>query len=173
MRSKSDKPAPRRFEPTLGAESEQSFADQLRLEELPDQAREETPAVLPARRRTRTSSRWMASAVGVIAFLILTFACLTYLWPTLSGQISRGVQALIEDAVRVRASIDARSRQAATPTEAERRTREAARREAVWKDFFHRSPRCVIEANQSSVECVNQYIRARRDFDQRWDAGQL
>jgi hypothetical protein len=83
------------------------------------------------------------------------------------------VQALIEDAVRARASIDARSRQAATPTEAERKAREAARKEAAWKDFFHRSPRCEIEANQTHVECVNEYIRTRRDFDQRWDAGQL
>jgi hypothetical protein len=118
------------------------------------------------------STRQIAYSVGVIAFLGLILACLYYM-PTLGEQVSRAAQALIESAVRARATVDARSGQAATPTDAERKAREAARKEAAWKDFFQRSPRCAIEANQTSVECVNEYIRAKRDFDDRWGAGQL
>jgi len=51
--------------------------------------------------------------------------------------------------------------------------REAARKEAAWSQFFQRSPKCAIEENQTSVDCVNEYIRARRDFDSRWRSGQL
>ena len=51
--------------------------------------------------------------------------------------------------------------------------REAARTETAWQAYFQRSPGCAIEANQTSVECVNEYIRARREFDRRWAAGEL
>jgi len=173
MRSKSERSRAQRREPKLGAESGRSFANQLSLEELPDEVDRDARVELSERRRARTFGRLIAYFLGVVAFLGLTFACFHYFLPTLGEQVSRGAQALIEDAVRARAAIDARSRQAATPTNEERRAHEATRKEAAWRDFFKRSPRCAIEANQTDVECVNEYIRARREFDHRWDAGQL
>jgi hypothetical protein len=173
MRSKPLQPEPRRLEPRLGAESEPSFANQLSLEELPDDTDEQRHAGLPDRRSDRTPTRLIAYFVSLVALLGLTFACVHYLLPTLSEQVSRGAHALIEDAVKARAAIGAPSWQAATPDHETRKAREAARKEAAWKDFFRRSPRCAIEENQTSVECVNEYIRTRRDFDSRWEAGQL
>jgi hypothetical protein len=173
MRSKSDKPTSPRLEPKLGVERGQSVRRELSLEELPEEVDEEARAALPARRRDPTFSRPIAYFVGVVVFFGLSFACVRYVVPSFGEWVSHAVQALIENAVRTRAAIDARSRQAATPTDQERKAREAARKEAAWKDFFKRSARCAIEANQTDVECVNEYIRARRDFDHRWDAGQL
>jgi hypothetical protein len=44
-------------------------------------------------------------------------------------------------------------------------------KEAAFQAYFHRSDHCAIEANQATVPCVNEYIRARREFDQRWNEG--
>jgi hypothetical protein len=170
MRSKYDEPKPPRIEPRLGLEAD-AFANRLRLEGLPDHLDGQKRAALTDRRRAR---RRAAIVIGVVAFVGAIFALVFYdVPPTLGEQASRAVHALIEDAVRVRAALNTRSRQAVMPTDAERKAREAARKEAAWKDFFKRSTRCTIESNQTSVECVNEYIRAKRDFDQRWDAGQL
>jgi hypothetical protein len=173
MRGKPDESRPPRIEPTLGVKAEQPFARQLRLQELPEEVDDEKRRDPRHRRRARALIRRMAQSVGLVVFVVGSLAVGYHFLPTLGNQASRGVQALIENAVRVRAAIDARTGQAATLGDKERRQREAARKEAAWKDFFKRSPRCAIEANQTTVECVNEYIRAKRDFDHRWDAGQL
>ena len=171
MRSKSDEPKPPRIEPRLGVEADAFANRRLQLEALPDHRDGRNRAALTDRRRAR---RRAAIVFAVVVFAGATFALVFYdMPPTLGEQASRTVHALIEDAVRVRAALDTRSGQAVMPTDAERKAREAARKEAAWKDFFKRSPRCTIESNQTSVECVNEYVRAKRDFDQRWDAGRL
>ena len=175
MRSKYDEPRPPRIEPTLGAGPKRSIADRLRLEELPDHLAEQQRAASTDRLRARSSGRRTATVIAVVALLgvPLGYALIYDMWPSLGERASRAVQDLIEDAVRVRASMDSQPKQAARPTDEARKQLELARKEAAWWRFFNRSPQCTIEANQTSVECVNEYIRARRDFEQRWDAGQL
>jgi len=58
---------------------------------------------------------------------------------------------------------DARERQAAQL--------ELKRREAAFQTYFQRSDQCAIEANPTTVACVNEYIRVRRDFEQQWSQG--
>ena len=175
MERRSDGARPPRIEPTLGVDAKHPVAHQLRLEDLPDHIDEQKRAASTDRRRARTSGRRAAAVVGVVAFLgvPLAFALFYDMLPSLSKRASRAAQSLLEDAVRARAAMDARPKQAAAPTYEERKARELARKEAAWWKFFNRSPSCAIEANQTSVECVNEYIRARHDFEQRWDAAQL
>ena len=49
---------------------------------------------------------------------------------------------------------------------------ELARRqkEAAWQRFFQPSPQCL---NSTNVECGNAHIRARREFERRYAAGDL
>ena len=174
MRRRSDEARPQRIEPTLGVNAARPIAHQLRLEDLPDHIDEQKRAASTDRRRARTSGRRAAAVVGVVAFLgvPLAFALFSDMLPSLGERASRAAQSLLDDVVRARAAMDTRPKQAAAPTDEERK-RKLARKEAAWWKFFNRSPSCAIEANQTSVECVNEYMRARHDFEQRWDAGQL
>lgn len=47
---------------------------------------------------------------------------------------------------------------------------EARRKDEAWARFFQRSDDCL---RTSSVECGNQYIRARREFERLYAAGDL
>lgn len=64
---------------------------------------------------------------------------------------------------------DQRRRDARAAAEADARTI-AQHKEAMWNRFFQRSEQCLLE---SSVDCGNQYIRARREFERRYAAGDL
>jgi hypothetical protein len=49
-----------------------------------------------------------------------------------------------------------------------------ARKESAWQGFF--KPRKVCENPpdwDTQVECGNAYIRAKRDFDARWERGEI
>jgi hypothetical protein len=51
---------------------------------------------------------------------------------------------------------------------------EAQRKELAWARFYKRPVEC--EGNPSAdqlIECANHFIRAKRDFDQRWRAGAI
>jgi len=54
----------------------------------------------------------------------------------------------------------------------QRERRELAHRqkEAAWQRYFQPSPQCL---NSTSVECGNAHIRARREFERRYAAGDL
>lgn len=45
-----------------------------------------------------------------------------------------------------------------------------AQKEAAWQRFYQPRPACL---ESSSVECGNEHIRARRDFESRYSAGKL
>lgn len=45
-----------------------------------------------------------------------------------------------------------------------------AQREAAWKRFYQPRPACL---ESSSVECGNEHIRARREFESRYASGQF
>lgn len=51
---------------------------------------------------------------------------------------------------------------------------EATRRERAWAKFYKRAPHCDNNPNQEQlVECANQHIRAKRQFDEAYAAGKL
>jgi hypothetical protein len=59
--------------------------------------------------------------------------------------------------------------QAAANREMVRQRAEAAKA-AAWAAFYQPSPECLA---QTSVECGNAHIRARREFEQKYAAGEL
>jgi hypothetical protein len=51
---------------------------------------------------------------------------------------------------------------------------EAARKEAAWRAFFQPKKVCDNPPDfDTQVECGNAYMRAKRDFDARWERGEL
>jgi hypothetical protein len=51
--------------------------------------------------------------------------------------------------------------------EAEMARKAATDSEDAWKRFYRPSERCADSANSATVECVNEYVKARRDFQTR------
>ena len=51
---------------------------------------------------------------------------------------------------------------------------EAARKERAWARFYKRPPHCDNNPNQGQmIECANQHIRAKRQFEEAYAAGKL
>lgn len=50
---------------------------------------------------------------------------------------------------------------------AEEARRAAAEAESAWKRFYRPSERCRTPEGATSVECVNEYVKARREFAAR------
>ena len=48
---------------------------------------------------------------------------------------------------------------------------ETTRRETAWKRFYKPSPACA--GASSTVECANEHIRATREFERRFAAGEF
>lgn len=46
-------------------------------------------------------------------------------------------------------------------------------KEAAWSRFYEPSPNCMNPDRRGTVDCANEYIRAKTDFEQRWNAGAL
>ncbi len=48
------------------------------------------------------------------------------------------------------------------------------RKEKAWERFYRKPPRCDEALGGSwTVDCANEYIRAKRAFQERYDAGKL
>jgi Zn-dependent M32 family carboxypeptidase len=71
-------------------------------------------------------------------------------------------------------ALEAEMRQRARET-AEQATAEAARRkERAWQRFYQRPDFCADNPTAAQmVQCANQYIRARKEFEERYGAGRL
>lgn len=82
-------------------------------------------------------------------------------------QRSVDLNAVIE-ASRVRDLAASQRADAAAQTEAIAR---AERREQAWRKFYRPSPGCGGAA--ASVECSNEFIRAKRAFDEKFARGEL
>jgi hypothetical protein len=51
---------------------------------------------------------------------------------------------------------------------------EAARKDAAWQAFFKPKKVCDNPPDaDTQVECGNAYMRAKREFDERWEHGDL
>lgn len=48
---------------------------------------------------------------------------------------------------------------------------EAARRASAWSRYYKPSPGCALAGQ--SIECANEFIRAKRSFEQKYAAGLL
>jgi hypothetical protein len=164
----------------------------LELQGLPEDHGAAKPARAQGQRSTRAGGRRLFYLIGTLTVLALLGVFVCYVLPALGEP--QGARAVIEPIVSAaRSETQAlwdRARQAARDTlaavaqreasrgqssEARRnaQAREAERKEAAWQGFFHRSARCAVEENQTSVACVNEFIRAKREFDRRWDAGEF
>ncbi len=74
-----------------------------------------------------------------------------------------------------RMQLEARAAQMRADAEAARlEQQETARKEAAWQTFF--KPKKVCDNppdSDTQVECGNAYMRAKREFDERWERGEL
>ncbi len=50
---------------------------------------------------------------------------------------------------------------------------QADRREKAWQSFYKPSPACRSPDNRATMDCINEHIRAKREFEKRWNAGEL
>jgi hypothetical protein len=74
-----------------------------------------------------------------------------------------------------RARLEAKATQTRREMETARlEQQEAARKDAAWQAFF--KPKKVCDNppdSDTQVECGNAYMRAKRDFEERWERGDL
>ena len=97
-----------------------------------------------------------------------------------SAAITERARAQQADAARQAADAAARQLEAkAAQTRSEMETarleqQEAARKDAAWQAFF--KPKKVCDDppdSDTQVECGNAYMRAKRDFEDRWARGEI
>jgi len=50
---------------------------------------------------------------------------------------------------------------------------QAERREKAWQSFYKPSAACRNPDNRATMDCINEHIRAKREFEKRWQAGEL
>jgi len=74
-----------------------------------------------------------------------------------------------------RAQLEARAAQARRDMETARlEQQEAARKDAAWQTFF--TPKKVCDNppdSDTQVDCGNAYMRAKREFEERWARGEI
>lgn len=124
--------------------------------------------------------------IGILAFSFLKQAT-TVATRDLTNSMQRQSAAIVErtraqqaDAARQtadtqRVQLEAQAAQARSDMAAARiEQQEAARKDAAWQAFF--KPKKVCENppdSDTQVDCGNAYIRATRDFEERWKRGDL
>jgi hypothetical protein len=94
--------------------------------------------------------------------------------------------ALQKHAQDVAAQAQARAeRERAERAEAQRRAIEAEntriaaaqeqeqRRERAWNRFYRPSEFCANPDNRATMQCANEYARAKKEFDRKWATGEL
>jgi hypothetical protein len=100
---------------------------------------------------------------------------------------TQGEMAAINEQVRRAQALEREraARELAERQAAERRAREAeiarvaavnaevARREAAWKKFYVPSAACKNPDNRNTMECANEHLRAKKEFDKKWAASEL
>lgn len=141
----------------------------------------------PDERILRSTLVWLGVAVAIVAIL---FAGLRWyqqhLVETTVEQVTRSTATITEQARRVAAEARERSarrraerdaaRRAADDAEAARIAAafaEADRREAAWQAFYVRSEFCRSPDNRTTMECANEHLRAKKEFEQRWADGKI
>ncbi|MDL1861832.1 hypothetical protein FBR04_12510 [Betaproteobacteria bacterium PRO7] len=72
-----------------------------------------------------------------------------------------------ERATAQRKAIEAENARIAAALEQEQR------RERAWNRFYRPSEFCASPDNRATMQCANEYARAKKEFDRRWAAGEL
>ncbi len=71
-------------------------------------------------------------------------------------------------------ALEAEMRQRARETAKQAAIDAARRKERAWQRFYQRPDFCADNPNAAQmVQCANQYIRARKEFEERYSAGRL
>jgi hypothetical protein len=71
-------------------------------------------------------------------------------------------------------ALEAEMRQRARETAEQAAVEAARRKERAWQRFYQRPDFCADNPTAAlMVQCANQYIRARKDFEERYSAGRL
>jgi uncharacterized protein involved in exopolysaccharide biosynthesis len=72
------------------------------------------------------------------------------------------------------AALEAEMRQRARETAEQAAVEAARRKERAWQRFYQRPDFCADNPTAAlMVQCANQYIRARKEFEERYGAGRL
>jgi hypothetical protein len=91
-----------------------------------------------------------------------------------TGREQQQRQAQAEQQRAAEAVERAAKEEAERKAEATRRAAQAAaeRKERAWAMYYSRPPQCDDNpARQTMIECANQFIRAKREFEELWSAG--
>jgi Zn-dependent M32 family carboxypeptidase len=90
--------------------------------------------------------------------------------PTAAAASATSVDAEAQQLSALEAEMRQRVREAATQTAVEA----ARRKERAWQRFYQRPDFCADNPTAAQmVQCANQYIRARKEFEERYGAGKL
>ena len=126
-------------------------------------------------------------AIGIVVAAVVLYAIVNYRAQVAVEELTRSLQQVSrsvsesserasrerqrQEADRAALEQDARQRQA----EQLRVTAEAAlRKERAWAKFYRKPPNCEGNPNNDQlVECANQFIRAKRQFEEAYAAGKL
>ena len=137
-------------------------------------------------------------AIQIAAGILMAAAVMTVLGLMFAAhQLRQAERAIAEVAAETRARTEATQAQQraeiAMKAEQDRQRRleqaerarqeEAARREGIaqmeakeraWNRYYQAPPECEKPANwDAQVECGNKHIRARRDFELKWERGEI
>jgi hypothetical protein len=90
-----------------------------------------------------------------------------------SSPVAAAASATPADAQQLSA-LEAEMRQRARETAAQAAVEAARRKERAWQRFYQRPDFCADNPTAAlMVQCANQYIRARKEFEERYGAGKL
>ncbi|WP_313263123.1 hypothetical protein [Stutzerimonas kunmingensis] len=138
-----------------------------------------------ARRQPRTFQAWLLGLAGTILTCVAIYYARVYAIERIAqGQLARteAVMQQLKQQHADRTAAAEASKQAALRQKQQQDTYDALvmkahaesekRRQEAWTAFFVPKRGCdVWHSDSEMVECVNHEIRAKRDFDQKWAAG--
>lgn len=140
-----------------------------------------------ARRRPRTFQSWALGLVGAAITALVVYKLRVMVVEDFTqhqlAQVQKTMAQVQQQSLQQQAQIRAKSQAQAQARREEadrqvmdsiRRAEEWQKKEAAWNAFFHQSPDCdVWRDDRHMVECQNKVIRAKRDFEHLWAAGEL
>lgn len=145
-------------------------------------------------RRGESEDQSMRKMIIWVVGMVVAAACLIgilswyqrFVVQTATETVTKTTSAIQKQAQDMAAQAQARGeREKAERAEAKRRQEEAesnriaalnaetARREASWAKFYVPSPFCKNPDNRATMECANEHLRAKKEFDRKWAAGEL
>ncbi len=90
-----------------------------------------------------------------------------------SSPVAAAASATPSDALQLLA-LEAEMRQRARESAQQAAVEAARRKERAWQRFYQRPDFCADNPTAAlMVQCANQYIRARKEFEERYGAGRL